>query len=138
MTFFKRLPTRAHHFLIKGKIQSFQGKKLLRILKTGILLSILLLQFPLIIPNIIPSVLANSNDDSIPTMGEQSIIVLLVEFKDVHHGKSKKDISKAIFQNLNKYITEISYKVGYKDISSFTFNFKKISGQSPSEFKKDH
>ena len=80
-----------------------------KILKTGILLFILLLQFPLIIPNIIPDVLATSNDDSSHTFGEQSIIVILVEFKDLHHTKSKKEISHAIFGNLNKYVTEISY-----------------------------
>lgn len=80
-----------------------------KVLKTGILLSILLIQFPLIIPNIIPAVLATSNDDSSQTMGEQSIIVLLVEFKDLQHKKSKKEISKVILENLNKYVTEISY-----------------------------
>ena len=66
------------------------------------LLSILLIQFPLIIPNIIPAVLATSNDDSSQTMGEQSIIVLLVEFKNLQHEKSKEEISKAIFGNLKK------------------------------------
>ncbi|WP_455282208.1 M6 family metalloprotease domain-containing protein [[Eubacterium] cellulosolvens] len=82
---------------------------MLKILKTGVLLSILLMQFPLIIPNIIPAVLATSNDDSSQAMGEQSIIVLLVEFKDLQHKKNEKEISKAIFGNLNKYVTETSY-----------------------------
>lgn len=78
-------------------------------MKTGILLSILLLQFPLIISNIIPNVFATLNDDSNQTIGEQSTIVILVEFKDLQHRKSKKEISNAIFGNLNKYVTEISY-----------------------------
>lgn len=80
-----------------------------KVLKTGMLLSILLIQFPLIVSNIIPDVFATSNEDSSNTVGEQSIIVILVEFKDLQHKKSKEEISKAIFGNLNKYVTEISY-----------------------------
>ncbi|WP_455280577.1 M6 family metalloprotease domain-containing protein [[Eubacterium] cellulosolvens] len=80
-----------------------------KILKTGILLSILLIQFPLIISNIIPDVFATSNEDSSQTIGEQSVIVILVEFIDLQHKKSKKEISNEIFGNLNKYVTEISY-----------------------------
>jgi len=80
-----------------------------KILKTGILLSILLIQFPLIISNIIPHVFATSDEDSSQTVGEQSVIVILVDFKDLQHKKSKKEISNLIFGNLNKYVTEISY-----------------------------
>ncbi|MGQ9542725.1 MAG: M6 family metalloprotease domain-containing protein [Candidatus Bathyarchaeia archaeon] len=48
-------------------------------------------------------------NDRLEAVGPQSIIVILVEFKDLHHKKSKDEIETIIFENVNRYLKEASF-----------------------------
>jgi M6 family metalloprotease-like protein len=50
-----------------------------------------------------------STYDSNGVSGAQTTIVIPVEFKDVKHHKTREEIGKSIFGDLNRYITEVSY-----------------------------
>ncbi|MDH4220478.1 MAG: helix-turn-helix domain-containing protein [Candidatus Aminicenantes bacterium] len=44
--------------------------------------------------------------------------------------------SKELLSRKDFYITEIAFLVGYNDLNRFIRNFKKLTGQTPSEFRK--
>ena len=46
-------------------------------------------------------------------LGSQPTIVILVEFKNLAHQRSKEDIAVDIFKDLNNYITETSYNASW-------------------------
>jgi len=43
------------------------------------------------------------------TWGAQRVIVVLIEFEDVGHRKAKNEVANAVFGDLNRYVTEVSY-----------------------------
>ncbi|MBS7650566.1 MAG: M6 family metalloprotease domain-containing protein [Candidatus Bathyarchaeia archaeon] len=50
------------------------------------------------------------SENQIETTGPQSTIVILVEFKDLIHRKSKEDLKMTIFERLNDYLKETSFE----------------------------
>jgi immune inhibitor A len=49
------------------------------------------------------------SENQIEATGPQATIVILAEFKDLIHQKSKEDVKMTIFERLNDYLKEISY-----------------------------
>ena len=45
--------------------------------------------------------------------------------------------AKELMQTSDYTISEISYKVGYSDNAYFSKTFKRITGKTPGEFRKD-
>jgi AraC-like DNA-binding protein/ligand-binding sensor protein len=51
-------------------------------------------------------------------------------------GRTRIEKSRNLLQNSNLRISEIAFDVGFQSLSQFNRTFKKLTGQSPSEFRK--
>ena len=50
----------------------------------------------------------------------------------------KMDIAKALLNDTNKPISQIGYEIGFSDNHNFSSAFKKITGQSPSDYRNTY
>jgi len=83
-------------------------------LKLLVLIIIPLVQYPLseAYANASPTATVDTNDASWAS-GSQSIVVILVEFKNLDHKKTRDEVAKAILEDLNRYIKEVSYDAAW-------------------------
>lgn len=84
-----------------------RGVSLFRILTIGILIGTVTAQHSFTILYVQASDASTSGNNGV--CGAQSMIVILVEFKDVKHHKTRQEIGKLVFGDLNRYLTEVSY-----------------------------
>ena len=50
----------------------------------------------------------------------------------------KMDMAKALLSDTNKPISQIGYEIGFSDNHNFSSAFKKITGQSPSDYRNTY